>query len=326
MRRLHGRCAGPRGGRTARTRSSSATAAMCCASTPPRRTVLLRASTCWQPGARTTCAASPGRRTARARRSSVTAARCLLYDPPQPDTAAGSFAELPRVTGENLRRVAWSPDGSCALLTGNGGCVLRYDAVTGAHAATPRRSRAHHALDRLAPRRRLRADRRLREPARRLPAPVRAVSMRRPLRAGHPRDGRRGRRERHRLAARQRSAARADPRRALRRGRRAAPWQDRDVRRSGLQLPLDPAPRARRRCRSLSGRRRHAARPRLAPVRRVRAALRRARQAALAYDGQRMRLVSTGTSDNLVGPFWQPRAASPIALLLQGPDEKTYTV
>ena len=33
-------------------------------------------------------------------------------------------------TAENLRRVAWRPRGDIALIIGNGGTVLRYDAAT----------------------------------------------------------------------------------------------------------------------------------------------------------------------------------------------------
>jgi len=40
--------------------------------------------------------------------------------------------ELPPVTGENLRRVAWHPDGAYALIAGNAGTVLRYEAASGA--------------------------------------------------------------------------------------------------------------------------------------------------------------------------------------------------
>ena len=35
--------------------------------------------------------------------------------------------ELPTVSTENLRRVAWHPDGTWALIVGNAGAVLRYD-------------------------------------------------------------------------------------------------------------------------------------------------------------------------------------------------------
>ena len=57
----------------------------------------------------TTCAVWRGRRTGRWRCSSATAAPCCSYRRRRAST------ELPPATTENLRRVAWSPDGSCAL-------------------------------------------------------------------------------------------------------------------------------------------------------------------------------------------------------------------
>jgi WD40 repeat protein len=50
--------------------------------------------------------------------------------------------ELLAVTSENLRRVAWHPTGAYALIVGNGGTVLRYDQATGALAPVPG-DRAH---------------------------------------------------------------------------------------------------------------------------------------------------------------------------------------
>ncbi len=50
--------------------------------------------------------------------------------------------ELPAVTSENLRRVAWHPAGGFALVVGNSGVVLRYDADSGAVSAVPG-DRAH---------------------------------------------------------------------------------------------------------------------------------------------------------------------------------------
>lgn len=52
------------------------------------------------------------------------------------------FEELPAVTVENLRRAAWSPDGASALIVGNGGTVLRFDAASGALLPLPG-DRAH---------------------------------------------------------------------------------------------------------------------------------------------------------------------------------------
>ena len=32
------------------------------------------------------------------------------------------------------------------------------------------------------------------------------------------------------------------------------------------------------------------------------------------------------TTDNLIGPFWQPSTTAPIALMLKGPEERVYTI
>lgn len=53
-----------------------------------------------------------------------------------------AFDELPAVTSENLRRVAWHPGGEYALVVGNSGVVLRYEAGSGALAPLPG-DRAH---------------------------------------------------------------------------------------------------------------------------------------------------------------------------------------
>ncbi len=50
--------------------------------------------------------------------------------------------ELPAVTGENLRRVAWHPSGQYALVVGNAGTVLRYDSGSAALQPIPG-DRAH---------------------------------------------------------------------------------------------------------------------------------------------------------------------------------------
>jgi hypothetical protein len=42
-----------------------------------------------------------------------------------------AFEEVAPATSENLRRVAWHPGGAYALIVGNGGTVLRYDAASG---------------------------------------------------------------------------------------------------------------------------------------------------------------------------------------------------
>ena len=59
----------------------------------------------------------------------------LLFD-------GARFRELAPVTAENLRRAAWSPDGGSALIIGNGGCVVRFDAASGALQPLPG-DRAH---------------------------------------------------------------------------------------------------------------------------------------------------------------------------------------
>jgi WD40 repeat protein len=53
-----------------------------------------------------------------------------------------AFDELLGATTENLRRVAWHPTGAYALVVGNSGVVLRYDAASGALAPLPG-DRAH---------------------------------------------------------------------------------------------------------------------------------------------------------------------------------------
>jgi hypothetical protein len=52
------------------------------------------------------------------------------------------FRELASVTSENLRRVAWHPAGGYALVIGNAGAVLRYERATGELAPLPG-GRAH---------------------------------------------------------------------------------------------------------------------------------------------------------------------------------------
>ncbi len=54
----------------------------------------------------------------------------------------GSVRVLPSGTTENLRRVAWRPQGDVALIIGNGGTALRYDAATGSITPVPG-DRAH---------------------------------------------------------------------------------------------------------------------------------------------------------------------------------------
>jgi WD40 repeat protein len=57
-------------------------------------------------------------------------------------TSGERFEELEAPTSENLRRVAWHPDGSFALIVGNAGTVLRYDATSGGLSPVPG-DRAH---------------------------------------------------------------------------------------------------------------------------------------------------------------------------------------
>jgi hypothetical protein len=47
------------------------------------------------------------------------------------------------------------------------------------------------------------------------------------------------------------------------------------------------------------------------------------RGALLRHDGDRAAVLPAGTEDHLVGPFWRPDGSA--ALLLKGPQEKTYT-
>ena len=107
------RCAGRHGARTARGRCSPATAgrrfaSMAAPSSHSRRRAC------------TTCAASRGRRTASRALLVGNRGAVLLYD-------GTRFRELPSPTVENLRRVAWSPDGTSALIVGNSGAVIRFD-------------------------------------------------------------------------------------------------------------------------------------------------------------------------------------------------------
>jgi hypothetical protein len=244
----------------------------------------------------------------------------LLYD-----AKASAFAELRRVTDENLRRVAWSPDDSCALLVGNGGCVLRFDAATRALLQLPG-DRAHT----------------MRSVAWRPDGAYALIGAYASRHAGYPRpyalyrcDGRY---VQGLLATDDEDDANAidwqpgrDPPRAL---ILVARYGDDGALLPGKIVTYDGAGYA---YRSI---------PRIA---RAGAAIKLPGDVVtllglgwhpaggyallcgeqgklLSYDGERMRLIATGTRDNLVGPFWQPAVASPIALLLQGPDEKTYTV
>lgn len=239
--------------------------------------------------------------------------------------ASGSFSELPRVTGENLRRVAWSPDGTCALLVGNGGCVLRFDAATGRLEQLPG-DRAHT----------------MRSIAWRPDGAYALIGAYASRHAGYPRpyavyrcDGRY---VQGLLATDDEDDANAidwqpghDPPRAL---ILVARYGDDGALQPGKIVTYDGAGYA---YRSIPRIVRGGAAIRLPgdvvtllglgwhPSGEY-ALLCGEQGKLLSYDGQRIRLIVTGTRDNFVGPFWQPAVASPIALLLQGPDEKTYTV
>jgi hypothetical protein len=240
----------------------------------------------------------------------------LLYD-------GKSFDELPTATGENLRRVAWSPDGSCALLVGNGGCVLRFDAVTGAMEQLPG-DRAHT----------------MRSVAWRPDGAYALIGAYASRHAGYPRpyalyrcDGRFVQGV---LATDDEDDANAidwqpgaDPPRALilaaRYGEDGALLPGKIVSYDGAGYSYRSIPRIVRAGAATPGDVVTLLGLGWHPSGEY-ALLCGERGKLLAFDGQRMRIVRTGTTDNLVGPFWQPGVASPVALLLQGPDEKTYTV
>ena len=228
-----------------------------------------------------------------------------------------SFHELPGVTAENLRRVAWSPDGGSALIAGNGGCVLRFDAKSGALEQLPG-DRAHT----------------LRSIAWRPDGGYALIGGYASTRAGYPRpymlyrcDGRYNQGilatddEDDAIAIDWRPGA--GPARALVLVLRYAAGDERlagkivsyDGR--GFAYRTVPAT-AKGDVVTLLGLAWHPAGEY--------ALLCGERGKLLVYDGQRMQLIASGTQDALVGPFWQPRAASPVAILLRGPDERVYTV
>lgn len=222
------------------------------------------------------------------------------------------FEELPPATTENLRRVAWSPDGSCALIVGNGGCVLRYDRATRALLPVPG-DRAHT----------------MRSVAWRPDGAYALIGGYASRYAGYPRphvlyrcDGR----------YTQGILATDDEDDAL-----AIDWQ-----------PGAASPRALVLVASYgeNGSVTNKAVEYLGwGVRsRVLEAAGTLLGAAWHPDGGHalmcgeggvllradenggMTAVASGTTDNLVGPFWQPGVKSPVALMLKGPDEKVYTI
>ena len=234
----------------------------------------------------------------------------LIYD-------GASFRELPPATDENLRRVAWSPDGAAALIVGNGGCVLRYDARTDALQQVPG-DRAHT----------------MRSIAWRPDGAYALIGGYASPRAGYPTphvlyrcDGRF---TQGILATDDEDDAIAidwqpgsDPPRAIVVVSRYGPG---DTALPGKIVSFDgPRVHVSHDPGDGEGRCRDAARPWLAPSGEY-ALLCGERGKVLSYDGQRMRLIKSMTTDSLVGPFWQPNVASPIALMLRGPDERVYTV
>jgi hypothetical protein len=233
------------------------------------------------------------------------------------------FDELPPATAENLRRVAWSPDGACALIAGNGGCVLRFDARTNELQQLPG-DRAHT----------------MRSIAWRPDGAYALIGAYASRHAGYPRpyalyrcDGR----------FVQGILATDDEDDAC-----AIDWRPGSNARAlilivrysddGARLPskIVSYDGAGFTYRSLPRLLRPSATPAHDEVVTLLglgwhpsgdyALLSGEHGKLLSYDGQRMRQVATGTRDNLVGPFWQPAASTPLALLLKGPDEKVYTI
>ena len=229
----------------------------------------------------------------------------LAYD------GKASFTELPPVSDENLRRVAWAPDGSCALIVGNAGVVLRFDAATGALQQLPG-DRAHT----------------MRSIAWRPDGAYALIGGYASRRAGYPRP--------HMLY-------RCDGRYAQ--GILATDDEDDAVAidwRAGGEQPRatvlvatysDDGPVRNKIVDYTSGG------VRFSDIEGQPAllgfgwhpdggyALACGESGALLRAGDEgMTTIATATRDNLVGPFWQPRMSSPIALMLKGPDERVYTI
>ncbi len=228
----------------------------------------------------------------------------LLYD-------GRRFTELPPVTVENLRRVAWAPDGACALIAGNAGCVLRFDAATGALQQLPG-DRAHT----------------MRSIAWRPDGAYALIGAYASPYAGYPRphvlyrcDGR----------YTQALLTTDDEDDAI-----AIDWQPGGSPHRALVLvasygaggaitnkiveytPSSVRYRATEGWPALLGAAWH---PDGSHV-----LLCGERGALLRDDDAGSRVIASGTQDNLVGPFWQPHTATPIALMLKGPDERVYTI
>jgi hypothetical protein len=222
-----------------------------------------------------------------------------------------AFSELPRVTSENLRRVAWSPDGSCALVAGNGGAVLRFDAATGALLPLPG-DRAHT----------------LRSIAWRPDGAYALIGAYASAYAGYPRPHTLyrcdGRYVQALLATDDEDDAvaiswhPAVPGRALilvvaydAAGRDGAPPRNKLMTYDGAGFSTTALE---------------------SPAALLGAAWRPDGAYALAcgergtllrIDGDRVTAIRSGTKDNLVGPFWRPDGST--AHFLKGPDEKVYT-
>lgn len=228
----------------------------------------------------------------------------LLHD-------GAGFEELRPATAENLRRAAWSPDGACALIVGNAGCVLRYDRASRALQAVPG-DRAHT----------------MRSVAWRPDGAYALIGAYASRYAGYPRphmlfrcDGRYA----------QGVLATDDEDDAL-----AVDWHPDATAPRALVLVASYGEDGQVTNKAVEylgwGVR---ARALEAPAALLGAAWHPSgdyalicgeRGALLRDDGRTLTPVASGTADNLVGPFWQPGAASPAALLLKGPDEKVYTI
>jgi hypothetical protein len=239
---------------------------------------------------------------------------------------ADRFQELPTATAENLRRVAWAPDGQSALIVGNSGCVLRYDAQSGTLLRLAG-DRAHT----------------MRSVAWRPDGAYALIGAYASPNHGYPSpfvlyrcDGRY---VQGILATDDEDDAiaidwqpGADPARALVLVSRYGPGDEglpgKIMSYDGSGYSYRTIPRFARAAGNTAG----------FPGDVVTllgvgwhpsgeyAVLCGERGKLLTYDGTRMRLIATGTRDSLIGPFWQPAVASPMALMLQGPVEKMYTV
>ncbi|MDP9235815.1 MAG: WD40 repeat domain-containing protein [Chloroflexota bacterium] len=223
-----------------------------------------------------------------------------------------SFTELVPITVENLRRIAWSPDGSCALIAGNAGCVLRFDAATGALQQLPG-DRAHT----------------MRSIAWRPDGVYALIGAYASHYAGYPRP--------HMLY-------RCD-------GRYTQAILTTDDEDDAIAIDWQPGPKEPRAAVLVAS---YGASDRVANkiVHYTGSAFRFEiidQQPALLGaawhpdgshllicgergtllrhdDGGDLEPVASGTSDNLVGPFWQPNTTSPLALMLKGPGERVYTI